>query len=161
MQVKGPAAKVAAILAAAAIAVPVIAHFEGYEPVGYRDPAPGAFETICYGHMERGVLGKRYSPEKCAELLAEDAVKHGIDIAACLPEKLPNKTRAAFTATAYNIGVGGFCGSSMARKARAGDLRGACDALMLWTKAGGKELRGLVRRRAAERELCLQGVREG
>jgi len=47
----------------------------------------------------------------------------------------------------------------MARKANAGDLRGACDALLLWNKAGGQVVRGLDRRRQAERALCLRGVK--
>jgi lysozyme len=36
---------------------------------------------------------------------------------------------------------------------------GACNELPRWTLAGGKELPGLVKRRAAERDLCLQGLR--
>ena len=46
----------------------------------------------------------------------------------------------------------------MSRRALAGDLRGACEALMLWTRAGGREVRGLVNRRTAERKLCLEGL---
>jgi lysozyme len=33
------------------------------------------------------------------------------------------------------------------------DWDGAAEAFMSWTKAGGKELRGLVLRRTAERKL--------
>ena len=33
------------------------------------------------------------------------------------------------------------------------DWEGASEAFMSWTKAGGKELRGLVLRRTAERKL--------
>ena len=58
---------------------------------------------------------------------------------------------------AYNIGVGAFCGSSMARRANAGDMVGACDPLLMWNKGGGKRCAG---RRAgtAERDLCLGGL---
>lgn len=66
--------------------------------------------------------------------------------------------KVAFVDAAYNIGVGAFCGSSMARRATAGDMVGACDALLMWNKVDGKEVRGLTRRRAAERELCLGGL---
>jgi len=64
----------------------------------------------------------------------------------------------AFVDIAYNIGVSGFCGSSMARRTNAGDMVGACNALLMWDKVGGKEVRGLTRRRQAERELCLKGL---
>jgi lysozyme len=40
-------------------------------------------------------------------------------------------------------------------KANRGDWEGAAEAFMQWTKGGGKELPGLVRRRKAEIELFL------
>jgi lysozyme len=46
----------------------------------------------------------------------------------------------------------------MARKANAGDMRGACDALLLWNRVGGREVAGLTKRRQRERELCLKGL---
>lgn len=154
------AAAVAAVLSASAVATPKIAEWEGWRNVGYLDPAPGRYETICAGHMEPGVLGKTYSDQKCAELLAQDVVKHGLAINDCLPADLPVKTRAAFISAAFNIGSAAFCGSSMSRKAKAGDLPGACASLSLWTKAGGKTLSGLVRRRAEERALCERGLQQ-
>lgn len=153
-----PAQRVAAVLAAAALAVPVIATHEGYVPVGYRDPAPGKFETICYGHMQAGVFGKRYTADQCAELLASDAVTHGLEISKCLPEGIPAKTLGAFVSFAFNVGSDKFCKSTLAAKARAGDLKGACAELSRWTFAGGKQLPGLVKRRAAERQMCEAGL---
>jgi lysozyme len=46
----------------------------------------------------------------------------------------------------------------MARRANAGDLAGACDALLLWNRAAGREVAGLTRRRQRERELCRRGL---
>jgi len=40
-------------------------------------------------------------------------------------------------------------------KANRGDWEGAAEAFMVWTKGGGKELPGLVRRRKAEKALFL------
>ena len=68
------------------------------------------------------------------------------------------KTFGAIVVTAYNIGIAAFCGSSMARKFNAGDKSGACDALLLWTKAGGQFRQGLLNRRNEERALCLEGI---
>ncbi|WP_405045477.1 glycoside hydrolase family protein [Pseudomonas aeruginosa] len=48
--------------------------------------------------------------------------------------------------------------STLLRKLNAGDVRGACAELSRWVYAGGKKLGGLVRRRAAERELCEIGL---
>ena len=43
---------------------------------------------------------------------------------------------------------------ALARKTNAGDLAGACAELSRWTYAGGRQLPGLIKRRAAEREMC-------
>lgn len=59
----------------------------------------------------------------------------------------------AMTALAYNIGVSAFRRSTVARKHRSGDYEGAARAFGMWNKAGGKILRGLVRRRDAESAL--------
>jgi lysozyme len=40
-------------------------------------------------------------------------------------------------------------------KANRGDWEGAAEAFMAWTKGGGKELPGLVKRRIAEKTLFL------
>lgn len=154
------AARAAAVLGAAALATPLIAEFEGYEPRGYADPAPGRFETVCFGHKQAGVLGRRFSDDDCLALLAEDAARHGVEIDRCLTAPLSVETRAAFTAFAFNVGAAQFCGSTLARKANGGDLAGACAELSRWTYAGGKPLPGLVRRRAAERALCEKGLKE-
>ncbi|WP_372708615.1 glycoside hydrolase family protein [Klebsiella pneumoniae] len=39
-----------------------------------------------------------------------------------------------------------------------GDHRGACNAMLMWDKAGGRKIAGLTRRREEERELCLKGI---
>ncbi len=156
---KSIAAGVAAVMAAGALAVPLIADFEGFVPVGYPDPALGVkLPTACYGATAGIVIGRRYTEQECANMLAADAVKHGLEIAPCLPADLPIETRAAFTSFGFNVGTGAFCKSTLSRKALAGDLRGACAELSRWTKAGGREMAGLVRRRAAERTLCERGL---
>lgn len=149
---------VAGVLIAAAAAVPLIAEFEGWESVGYRDPV--GISTSCVGHTgSDAIVGRRYTDQECAAQLAEDAVKHGVEIGPCLPAELPMETRAAFTSFAFNVGSGAFCRSTLSRKARAGDLAGACAELSKWTFAGGKQLPGLVRRRKAERALCEKGLK--
>lgn len=150
--------RAAAVVAAAAIAMPVISEYEGKRNTGYTDPAPGKYETICWGHLQPGVLGKTYTDQQCVELLAADAVKHGLDIAPCLPDVLPVETRAAFISFGFNVGAKQFCASSLSKKAMGMDLAGACAELSRWTYAGPKQLPGLVKRRAAERKLCEAGL---
>lgn len=55
----------------------------------------------------------------------------------------------------WNIGVGRFARSSVARYHRTGNYKAAANAFRLWNKAGGRVLEGLVRRREEERQLYL------
>ena len=64
----------------------------------------------------------------------------------------------ACVAFAYNVGLGNFQRSAIRQRIQREDWQGAADAFMQWTKAGGKVLNGLVRRRSAERDLFLTGV---
>lgn len=146
----------AALAAVVAVALPVIQLWEGRSLVAYPDVVGVA--TICDGETRGVRMGDAATPAECDAMTAAAVREFEAAIRPCLPAELPTKTRAAFVVAAYNIGAAGFCGSSMARRAVAGDLRGACEALMMWNKAGGREVRGLTRRRAAERALCLEGL---
>ena len=56
---------------------------------------------------------------------------------------------------AYNAGLGNYQRSTIRMKVNRGDWDGAAEAFMSWTKAGGKEVSGLVKRRKAEVALFL------
>lgn len=141
---------------AIALAAAIIAPWEGMETRAYRDIV-GVW-TICYGETRGVQPGDTATPAECRARLAVAVGEYEAGIRNCLPRQLPDPTRAAFVSAAYNIGTGAFCRSSMSRRALAGDLRGACEALMMWNRAGGREVRGLTNRRAAERALCLSGL---
>lgn len=127
--------------------------FEGTRLKTYRDM--GGVLTYCTGATENAQLGKTYTPEECKAQLDKDLARHAEGITKCLPwDKLTDGQKVAFVDAAYNIGVGAFCGSSMARRANAGDMAGACAALSMWDKVGGVPVAGLTRRRAAERAIC-------
>lgn len=61
----------------------------------------------------------------------------------------------AVTSFAYNAGLGNYQRSTIRMKVNRGDWAGAAEAFMSWTKAGGKEVTGLVKRRKAEVALFL------
>ena len=131
--------------------------FEGTKLSTYRDM--GGVLTYCTGATENAAWGKTYTPAQCRAQLDRDLERHAAGIAMCIPlARLTDGQKVAFVDVAYNIGVSGFCGSTMARRTNAGDMVGACNALLMWNKVGGKEVRGLTRRRQAERELCLNGL---
>jgi len=55
----------------------------------------------------------------------------------------------------YNLGAGNLKTSTLLKKVNTKDFKGAADEFLKWTRAGGKKLAGLVRRREEERELFL------
>lgn len=148
---------IGAVLAACALATPVVIQREGWITKTYADPV--AISTACAGVTKGVKPGVTYTEAQCQQMTAQALVEHGVAIAQCLPENLPTATRAAFTSFSYNIGVAGFCKSSVAQLARAGRLGEACGALRKYVFAGGKKWPGLVARRAEEQALCERGLR--
>lgn len=61
----------------------------------------------------------------------------------------------ALVSFAFNLGANALAGSTLLKNLNAGDYKGAADQFLRWNKAGGKVLRGLEKRRAAERSMFL------
>ncbi|ENX60743.1 MULTISPECIES: lysozyme [Acinetobacter] len=62
----------------------------------------------------------------------------------------------ALVSLAYNIGEKAFKTSTLVELLNANKFTAAADQFLVWNKGGGKIMKGLVRRRAAERELFLK-----
>ncbi|WP_447915933.1 lysozyme [Delftia acidovorans] len=142
--------------AAAALAVPLVAKYEGTVQATYRDPI--GIITACTGHTGPELaMGQTFTREQCEDMLYKDLLKHTAALE-CVRQPMTDGQKAAFLSFAFNVGNGAFCSSTLAHKANAGDMRGACAELSRWTYAGGKQLPGLINRRAAERQLCERGL---
>jgi lysozyme len=153
---RGLLAIVGAVAAAALLAFTPVQ--EGRVLKTYRDI--GGVLTYCDGATENARAGKTYAPAECDAQLDRDLERHAAGIAKCVPMgRLTDGQKVAFIDAAFNIGVPAFCRSSMARRANAGDMIGACDALLMWNRAGGQEVAGLTKRRQRERDLCMKGVK--
>jgi len=59
---------------------------------------------------------------------------------------------------AFNVGLGSLQRSTLRMKTNRGDFEEAADEFLKWTKAGGRVLPGLVKRRNDERALYLSGI---
>lgn len=152
--------RVAALLAAGAgagaLAVANVQDFEGYSSVAYQDAAK--VWTICAGHTTGVRSGQYAAPDECAAWLESDLGHAFAVIDRTVKIDLPEPTRAALASFIFNVGEGAFERSTLLRKLNVGDIPGACDQLLRWDRIGQSISRGLARRRAAERELCLAGV---
>jgi lysozyme len=141
-----------------AAAVALVGAWEGLRTVAYRDVV--GIPTVCFGETRGVKMGDRYTVDECKAMLGDALVEFEAGMRKCLtaPDKVPAKSYVAFLSLSYNIGTGAFCRSTVARRANAGDYRGACNAIPAWNKAGGRVVKGLVNRRAEEQRICLQGA---
>lgn len=64
---------------------------------------------------------------------------------------------SAICSWAFNVGTGNMQNSTLRMKLNRGDYEGASAEFPKWRRAGGRILKGLVRRRAAERALFDAG----
>lgn len=144
-------------------AAPLVMKYEGKEPTAYLDPI--GIPTICFGHtrtVSRDDVrnGVTLSDEECTELLngdlawAVEAVEDAAEVS------MPVTMRAAFVSFTYNVGETQWRKSTLLRVLNEGQYAEACAQLSRWVYADGKKLRGLERRRAAERKLCEHDLDE-
>ncbi len=132
----------------------LVARYEGCRLEAYKCPA-GVW-TIGYGHTAGVVPGQKLSSKKAAmELLKDDLNKYAASVNNCVKKgiitfPLNQNQFDALTSFCYNCGAG-----NLQRLVSGRSAAEVAEKLMAYTKAGGKVLPGLVRRREEERELFL------
>jgi len=125
----------------------LLKHYEGFRAHAYRDMV-GVW-TIGYGFTKDAKPDDVMTvPEADARLL-EELKDYEPDC-----EGTDNQL-AAMTCLAWNIGKKAFDGSTVLRKHKEGNYEAAANAFLMWNKAGGRVVLGLVRRRQSERSLYL------
>jgi lysozyme len=138
---------------AAVIAAAVAGTFEGVRHKAYSDVT--GTPTICMGHTKGVYPGMTATPAQCKAWLTAEMAATERYVRSIVGDQ-PDTRIAALTDACYNLGQAG-CRKILNRIA-AGNIRGGCNSLMLYDKAAGQVLPGLVKRRRAERALCLEGV---
>jgi len=86
-------------------------------------------------------------------ILAADLATFERGVLRLCPSGLTQGRFDALVAFSFNVGLGNLQRSTIRMKHNRGDFEGAAEGFMAWTKAGGKELPGLVKRRKHERAL--------
>jgi lysozyme len=129
----------------------LIAEFEGCRLKAYQDSV--GIWTIGYGHTDGVKEGDTCTQEKADDWLKADAEFASVAINGAVRVSLTQNEFDALVAFVFNVGAGAFRKSTMLRKINDGDYDGAALEFKRWSKAGGKELAGLARRRAAEAAL--------
>jgi len=151
--------------------------FEGYRNKPYRCSA--SIWTVGWGHAmyadqlalpnarkDGGLIRSDYplkeednrvwSKDELVELFKVDINSFERGVLRLSPNLVNHQSKFdAVVSFAYNAGLGNYQRSTIRMKVNREDWQGAADAFMSWTKAGGKEIAGLVKRRKAEVALFL------
>lgn len=133
--------------------VALIKKFEGCKLYAYRDSV--GIWTIGYGNTSHAKAGLAITQAQADKFLQEDVTP----IEKALNAMNINFTQGQFDSLVswcFNLGLGNFNSSTMKKRivAKAGDTE-ITDEMIRWTRAGGKVLTGLVRRRAEEANMFL------
>ena len=138
-------------------AVEFIAQWEGFEPRAYLCPA-GVW-TIGYGHTRGVHKGDSITEADARKLLLQEINQTVGRIAPFVNVPVTQNQFVALVSLAYNVGpnyVLNHCPKLM-HCLNTRDYDGCAEEFLDITRANGKVLSGLVRRRQAEHDLFLGG----
>jgi lysozyme len=132
--------------------------FEGCRLEAYPDPGSrdGNPWTIGWGSTGPGIhKGVKWTQAQADERFAKDLNdKYGAEVNKILGDTPTTQSQFdALVSLAYNIGSRKLAKSTVMRRHKAKDYKGAAQAFLMWNKNDGKVMRGLTRRRLAEADL--------
>jgi lysozyme len=134
--------------------VALIKAHEGKRLSAYR--CPGGVWTIGYGHTTAAghptvVPGMRITEREAEDILRRDISRFEARVNKLVAVPL---TQGQFDAlVSFDFNTGALHSSTLLKRLNAGNYTDVPRQLMRWTKGGGRELPGLVRRRRDEAEL--------
>lgn len=151
-----------------AAGIALIKRFEGCERriaggliEAYPDPGTGGAPwTIGWGATGPGIgPGTVWTQTQADARLENDLVRYAADVARAIGGA--PTTQAQFDAlVSFHYNSGAIARATLTRKHIAGDHAGAAAEFARWNRAGGRVLKGLVRRRTEEAALYGRGSTE-
>ena len=155
-------------------AIQMIKHHEGVRTKPYRCPA--LLWTVGVGHViDPTHAAVKYEERKNLPVPAGwDRILSMGEVDAILAQDLGRFERGvlrlcpaatgrqgvfdSLVSFAFNVGLGNLQRSGLRMKTNRGDYEDAANEFLKWTKAAGRVLPGLVKRRHGERAMYLSGV---
>ncbi len=129
--------------------VQLVKEHEGRSLVAYLDPV--GIPTICDGSTRNVSIGQKATEQECDQKLREDMSVAVKDVRRYVKVPITQRQFDALSSFVFNVGGTKFASSTLLKRINAGDCKGAAVQFDRWVYAGGTKLRGLVKRRAAER----------
>lgn len=139
--------------------IDLIKGFESLELSAYPDPATGGDPwTIGYGHTSRAgppkvFRGLRFTKTEADHVLRQDLAKYEAAIEKLVKVPLTQNQFDALSSFTFNCGPDALAKSTLLKRVNEKRFDAVPAEFMKWTKAAGKEMKGLVRRRRAEAAL--------
>lgn len=137
----------------------LIKQFEGFSSRIYLDAA--GLPTIGYGHLLRAGEAEMFKngiTELVAQtLLINDVLRAEQAVLRLITVPLSNGQFDALVSFTFNLGAGALQRSTLRRKVNREDHTDVPAEFIRWVWAGGHKLRGLVKRRATEASIYVQG----
>ncbi len=127
--------------------------FEGCRLEAYKCPA--GVTTIGFGHTGDVEMGQKITLHQAEAILEYDLHRFEQGVTELAPHANANEF-SSLVSFSFNLGLHALKMSTLLRFFNAGQKNAAAGEFLKWTRAGGKVLPGLVKRRAAERALFLE-----
>lgn len=133
----------------------LIKRFEGFSRTVYFCPA--GYPTIGYGHVvkDNEDFSAGIDEAQAEELLRQDAQIAERAVLRLINVPLTDGRFDALVSFTYNLGGGALQRSTLRRKINCEEHAEVPEQFVRWVWAGGRKLKGLVRRREAESRLYV------
>lgn len=129
----------------------MIKRFEGFRPTPYF--CDGGRMTIGYGTTGIEARRVRITEAEADRMLRADVNDIEGELLKLISAPVTQDQFDALVSLTYNIGIGAIAKSTLLEKLNAGKYEEAAAEFLRWTLAGGRRLRGLVKRRQEEAAL--------
>lgn len=140
-------------------AVSIIKEFEGLYLKAYLDPVgipTIGWGTIKYPNGEKVKMGDTVTAAQAEAYLIHEMSGFVKSVEKLVKVAISNNSFCALVSFCYNLGAGALEKSTLLKRLNSGESKEAvAPEFMKWVNAGGKPLKGLVRRREAEKKLFL------
>lgn len=113
--------------------------------------------TIGYGHTARVMPGMTITESQAVDYFRTDLKSFERSVNKYVIVLITQNMFDALVSFTFNLGAGTLKRSTLLKKLNCNDFAGAAAEFDRFIYAGGKIMRGLVRRRAAEKEIFLNG----
>ena len=128
--------------------VELLTHFEGLKLEAYQDSV-GVW-TIGYGHTKGVTPSMKITESQASNLLKTELIEYQNYINEMVKVELSQCEYDALVCWVYNLGPTNLRESTLLKVLNQGDKFLVPEQIRRWNRAGGKVLKGLVRRREAE-----------